>query len=1100
MVAPTWLTNALKKNEKMDPTSDDLERAAVCSKKSSKGPFWQSRFFRTRMNHLQYWSNKEAFTKDPWMPSSDFDICDFKVIEYEVGRYLHLTKGDKYGLHLQFGTEIECREWYETLLAKRALYSVQELMVDLRGANKCVTQTFAHMLVLGETEQSRWISEHIEEQFAVASRTNCGGGGGERKSDEIVSISAARRCLEEFLHTCQDCATEMRQRNPKIMAHCRRYMHTYERLLTGRLILQLSCMVPASQANKRPAGPNQKQKRKLSELGERVLCASIGFMERLEAAKSFVFLNQDTYRSVTETIFTMGELLSALLDLSIERVESWFSSVHSLPLTQRAGRMAELKPVLLEMLVESYLEIIAAHDSELQSSLYTRVITSTLLTFHDQLAAVEFGEYSTDALVAHINACQTISEMFSSGTLTWAVPSPRPVSTNTVYSPAPALTQGVSSKSAKHVSMKAPSMSSQSLSSPAAAAALDEVMYEISIPTAVLDSLRDICFLSARAASVELVCSVGRASSPMLLDCLIVSSDNKGWIGGAACRLLVDHFRDWTACIIAQIPERFGRIVSSEVGRLIVRLYMHTVIKRYTGDKRLKLDDAGVAQMESDLASLEAWIRANVSAERPGSQLQTEELHLIASMCQFMRAPKDALLDAFAQAVLNFGSAQGLQVYDLLRLALKIRLDLSTKLRKNILGMATEFLHMLMQTLSSDPDLMLGAVLGRTSRQVRVLDELCPRAGAEHCTGKKWSLETLPDPTVARFIISQVIARVCTAARKLREERQREEREDKVCRVAVRVSTTARGASPTADAASETREESTPAPLPAPLLEESRLLPAVRGLEAGLVEAKEGEGEAVDPVLFDELDALNISEAAASDEEKEAAPVDKGTNAAPGSKGLRVFGGGGKAAEVTSKPSLVPVPIPADRDLRHVAGRGVAGSASASRRVPPPPPPPLPPAASAPNPFDGEDEDSPPSSALPSKAAAEAEEGSREESLRPLPVAVLVSGAGLVKAPPPKPTRPSLPGSVPLALTPSLLPAVAPPRVSGVAAVPSVAVESTPVPRPSPFSVPTEPVPSTYAPLDRSRGVAGSAAADEANRQAALRRQSSSIQDRLKNA
>lgn len=1095
----------------MDPSGDDLERATIVNKKSSKGPFWQSRFFRTRMNHLQYWSNKEAFTKDPWTPSSDFDICDFKVIEYKVGRFLNLMKDEKYGLHLQFSTEVECREWYETLLAKKALYSVQELVVDMRGANKCVTQTFAHMLILGETEQSRWISERIEEQFSVASKANCGASGGNgggaggrcSKSDDIVSISAARRCLEDFLHTCQDCATEMLQRNPKIMANCRRYMHMYERLLTGRLILQLSCMVPASQGNKRQAGASQKQKRKLSELGERVLCASIALMERLEAAKSFVFLNQDTYRSVTETVFTMGELLSALLDLSIERIEAWFSAVHSLPLTQRAGRMLELKPVLLETLGESHLEIIAAHDSELQSSLYTRVITSTLLTFHDQLAAIEFGEYSTDALVAHINACQAISDAFSSAKLTWAVPSTRPIFTSTVPVPVPALTQGISSKSAKHVI--------KTTSPTAVTAALDVEMYEIAIPTAVLDSLRDICFLSARAASVELVCSVGRASSPMLLDNLIVSSDNKGWLGGAACRLFVDHFREWCACTIAQIPERFGRIVSSEVGRLMVRLYMHAVINRYAGDKRLKLDDAGVEQMDNDLASLEAWILANVSSERRGGELKMEELHLLCSMRQFMRAPQDALLDAFAQAVLHFGSAQGLQVYDLLRLALKIRLDMSTKVRKNVLGLATEFLQVLMQTLAADPELMLGAVLSRTARQVRVLDELCPRAGAEHCTGKKWSLETLPDPTVARFIISQVIARVCAAARKQREERQRSEREDKVERAAD-LTETSLGVSPAAmDASSSLQNESAPAP--AALHGERKLLAAVKGLEAGSVETKEGEGDGEsDPVLFDELNALHIDEAAESDEEKETAVGKEMHAAAPAVKGLRVFGGGGKAAasspkaiaEAAVKPSLVPVPIPAEHGLRPVTN-GVARSASASRRVPPPPPPPpataapvTPAAAAAANPFDDED-DGPPTSAPPSLLVAGPEESSREESLRPLPVAVLVSGSGPVKAPPPKPARPSLAGTASTpALTPSLSAPAAPPRVSGISIV---SVDSTPVPRPNPFSVPTEPLPSPYAPPDRSiRGVAGSAAADEANRQAALRRQRSSIQDRLKNA
>ena len=103
---------------------EELELATTVLKKSSKSPlFWQSRYFLTKLNRLQYWTDKASHERDPHTPSSEFDVCDFKVVDYKVGRLLDLLFSEsKHGLHLQFQTETEAREWYELLLAKRSLY------------------------------------------------------------------------------------------------------------------------------------------------------------------------------------------------------------------------------------------------------------------------------------------------------------------------------------------------------------------------------------------------------------------------------------------------------------------------------------------------------------------------------------------------------------------------------------------------------------------------------------------------------------------------------------------------------------------------------------------------------------------------------------------------------------------------------------------------------------------------------------------------------------------------------------------------------------------------------------------------------------------
>lgn len=1100
---------------------NEAEKSGLVLKKSSKGPFWQTRFFRTKTSHLQYWKDKAAFVKDPHSPPSDFEICDFKIIDYKVGRLVNLLFSDsKFGLHLQFQSEQEAKEWYEILLAKRSMYSVHQLLVDMKeGRNRCVTHNFAEMLVLSEVEQSKWLLERIQEQFTVASKlinVNIPQATASHSTDELIIVSAARRCVEEFIKTCNDCSTELRHRNPKIMAHCKRYMNMYEKLITGRLILHLSCIVPSNSF--KPT-----QKRNLSELGVRVICSCIGLMERLEVLKIFVFLNQDLYKAVTETLFTIGELMSALLDLSIERIEAWFASLMALSLTQRCGRLLEIKSVLCDILTESYLEIIAPDiDSTLQKSLYQRIITTALLTFNDQLALVSssFDQYTEEGQIAHINACQEVQKSFSSGALSWAVPIARPLSTNTLPSNPFFSSTGESSEK---VNRKP---------SPSVFDGTTE-MYEMAIPTAVLDSLRDTCWQSARSAACELVRQSGKTSSPML-DCLI---DPKT-CSGQACELFVMHFDSWCAHAVELIPPVFGAIVQHETGRMLALLYIQTIIKRYAENKRIKLTVEGVSQIGQDLKKLQDWINQNIL----NAESTCEELGLIFLLGDFLSLPELGLLEAFAAGVLKFGLHFGYHLYDLLRLMLKIRLDFTTKLRKNVLGLTAEFLSVLNKTLVSDPDLLCGISLSRYVRQVRILDELCPKVFIEHCTGKKWSLESLPDPTVARIMISQVVSGICIPARKFREERQKEA-------IAIKRNNqellNESDAKPSALSVGETPiHVAIPSSFsPSPETEQVPLTLSSCPSRSSISSSEQTND--VDRILnnpdFEESsfvpneDLFDVDRQTPVDTSVEVPPASSAqAPPIPGQRDEQEYEQGGeeyKSAEMSFEEvdrifselealkigefaseaaQVIEQKHESSESLSKPPSKRVIGGWSA------PPKPPLKPSSSysatphvASIPPVEAVQYKPPSSSKPtvlqpqnpfgnaspecnqSKPFNPFDEQEGNETLK-MPVAVLVGGSNILKAPPPKPPR--------RASAPGFSSIGTPNNRTEVLITPSAATsQSTIVSRSiTANAVSPPPFPPTIS--QPIRGIKGSASADEANRQAALRRQKSSIQDRLKNA
>jgi hypothetical protein len=117
-------------------------------------------------------------------------------------------------------------------------------------------------------------------------------------------------------------------------------MHAHADIVRGRVVLELSYLLNTSFGSKH---------RVLMELGERTLCSAICLMHDIDTklSKHYAVLPHNFTKSLVSALFSVGELISAFLDLSIERVEGWFNNTLDLPPLQRGPRFASIDHVLL---------------------------------------------------------------------------------------------------------------------------------------------------------------------------------------------------------------------------------------------------------------------------------------------------------------------------------------------------------------------------------------------------------------------------------------------------------------------------------------------------------------------------------------------------------------------------------------------------------------------------------------------------------------------------------------------------------------------------------------------------------------------------------
>ena len=200
--------------------SNDVEKSGYLQKKTSKG-LWVNRYFVTENNYLYYWH--EITDYEMKKPSCErYDISEIKNLE-KISTHsisMNFMENTKFKLEIRASQVTERNEWFNILDAKKRLYSVDELLSDLRSDRiSFKTKNFQTLMTLQEKDQNKWILDHLDESFETSSNdTNLAL---QLRSNSNRLLLAANHAMDEFIQTCHDCEQEIASREPKVIAHTR---------------------------------------------------------------------------------------------------------------------------------------------------------------------------------------------------------------------------------------------------------------------------------------------------------------------------------------------------------------------------------------------------------------------------------------------------------------------------------------------------------------------------------------------------------------------------------------------------------------------------------------------------------------------------------------------------------------------------------------------------------------------------------------------------------------------------------------------------------------------------------------------------------------
>ncbi len=719
---------------------EQQEKQGYISKKNTIG-FYQSRFFVTNGRRLSYWTDETAYLDERALLASEkdpsrvvsmatvYDIVAMRVVEMGPERTLHIRfSNDKFKLDLQFRSETERSEWTSLILAKKNLHSIQELRRAVAEQHVVIlTPTFQNLLRLEEEDQDTWMIERIEDIFEVAEGSEMEGQG-----PCIASLRRARSAIDELLLLCQDCELELGSRNPRVGVHCKAYVQRFAMAINGRILLELQAVLMAGWNEDEGSGSSETGSeglcRRLAMLGTESLCEAISLMGRVERLKRYAFMPSGYVQSLYLNLFSMGEVISAYLNLAIGRVEAWFQNTVALAPQQRGLRFEEFFDVVVADILRG--AELDSKDTVLQIEIQQRLVIAALLTYSDQLALVQSNTWGQQSVLQFVGSLQKTLHTVDSGWVYWEQPESRYKNRLAVETPR--------QKKGK--------------------------MCSLQIPEHAAEAVRMACYQTAADAAHAMANAFESGLATFAAPIFKIKLAD-GWEGDQACALLLSHIGSWGMHSKGALPAFLARQIQRRCAAMAVNVYIGELNRAYKAHRsELSFGKKAIMQLDRDLSSIERFV-ASLSDAEQGALPESEIVRHLRVALIAPTEPAEAFGAAFWPAVVTFGLSFGLILYDLYRLMLKLRADVRPLARKLALGYCSGLLATLQGAVTVDTTLF--SAWGGTGAHDRthILHLLCPRIGIEHCTGSKWTVEKAPEDPVSQLHFQQHVLEALEAAR-----------------------------------------------------------------------------------------------------------------------------------------------------------------------------------------------------------------------------------------------------------------------------------------------------------------------------------------------
>jgi hypothetical protein len=509
----------------------------------------------------------------------------------------------------------------------------------------------------------------------------------------------------------------------------RDFMHRYAMAFMSRITLELSSYL----------GRNSLED--IITLGDEFLIECLRFVYSIDSIKHYQFLPRSMFQSLRENLLSYDNISEAFTELLLDRNEAIFEELNELQPRQRGKKLGEYHRIVSfqidTMSASFYVEEESVVERNDKLAFIVNGVETMAQSLSEYVQSNQFVNYGEEGLIEHILACQ--ENIKKLGALR--------VYPNARYD------EGGERVHSTEIEKK----------------------WYVAISNDVMQELGEVFSSSADRALEKAVDNL-RKSCQDLEQMFLIEKQDAGWLGGRLCKAYLARVSAWLNdfCLRGSAsPCEFHRISTREVIRLIVVTYLKHIIDTYFNDKKFKLSEEGVQQVASDLQQIISWVDDKHGSLIPGGVNLSDFTGLndvsmlLRNTRMLLMSDEENLLLCFSESVQHFGHNSIVHIYDLARLVLKVREDLTLKQRKHMLAVFSFYVAQFHITTTEifEP---LGNPHHRLSGPV-ILSELFPLAGKVHCTGTKWHFEQLPKSQARlKFDVMTLVTDAVTLCRERR--------------------------------------------------------------------------------------------------------------------------------------------------------------------------------------------------------------------------------------------------------------------------------------------------------------------------------------------